>query len=869
MPNLHSYKNHIFSVLKKHFSNPKNRKRWLYGLSPIVLFFALHFLFPIGTYIPYSQLIVSQEGKVLNVFLSKDDKWRMKTELEEITPELEKAFIEKEDRYFYYHLGINPLAILRAAFYNIVKGKKTSGASTITMQVARLLEPKERTYLNKTWEMFRAVQLEMMFSKKEILALYLNLVPYGGNVEGIKSASLLYFNRLPDKLSLAQITALAIIPNRPTSLALGKHNERIEKERNKWLNRFKESQAFDNQQIEDAINEPIDAKRLDAPALAPHFANHLHQQMPTLDIIKTTIKADIQSKVEDITYSYTRKLKGFNIHNAAVVVVDNKTRNIIAYLGSPDFKDSEHAGQVDNARAYRSPGSALKPLIYGLAFDEGVITPKSVINDLPVDFSGYSPENYNRTFNGSVSIEAALANSLNVPAVKLLDQIGVKNFIQLLKKAQFHEIIKKDKNLGLSVALGGCGVSLVEMAGLYCAFANQGVFEPLKAIDNKTLSVVKDATSGLNQATNVASEERIAAHTDNGKDSIAKNKTLSVVKDAASGLNQATNVASEERIAAHIDNGKDSIAKNKTLSVVENAASGLSGAIQLISPSASYMLTEILTQVERPEMPSDYEHNPHIPKIAWKTGTSYGRRDAWSIGFNANYTVAVWLGNANGIGSPELVGAAVATPLLFKLFNVIDYNAPLDWFFMPEALKSRLVCTASGDLPSDFCESTTSDYFIPTVSHTRRCEHLRYVFVSPDEKMSYCSECLPSNGFKKKLYPNHSPEMLAFYESNQMNIDKMPAHNPQCTKLLEGYAPKIVSPIDGREYLTVDEEPIELMLNCNVSNDVKKVFWYVDNKFYQATKPTEKIFFKPTRGRVKISCSDDKGRNTNIEIVVK
>jgi len=791
--NVVAYKNYIVDKFKKYFSKAKHRKYWIYGLSPIILFFILHFLFPISTYIPYSQIIISQEGKILNAFLSKDDKWRMRTEINEITPELEKAFLAKEDRYFYYHLGINPLAIMRAGFYNIIRGKKTSGASTITMQVARLLAPKQRTYWNKIVEMFRALQLEMMFSKKEILTLYLNLVPYGGNIEGIKAASLLYFNRLPNKLSIAQITALAIIPNRPTSLALGKHNEMIEKERNKWLNRFKEDNIFDVQLIEDAINEPVEAKRLEVPALAPHFANYLHKQIPATDIVQTTIKADIQSKVEDITYAFTRKLKGFNIHNAAVIVVENKTRNILAYLGSPDFQDGENAGQVDNARAFRSPGSALKPLIYGIAFDEGIITPKSVIYDVPVDFSGYAPENYNRTFNGMVSVETALSHSLNVPAVKILDQIGVKNVIEVLKKAQFQEIRNKDKNLGLSLALGGCGVSLLEMTGLYCAFANQGIFEPLNMIAPNTANLYDDK------------------------------KTSSA------------EVRSE----------------------------------QLISTEATYMLTEILTKVTRPEMPSDYEHNPHIPKIAWKTGTSYGRRDAWSIGYNAKYTIGVWLGNANGVGSPELVGAAVATPLLFKLFNIIDYNSPLDWFFIPEELKTRLVCTVTGNLPSDFCESTTSDFFIPTISHTRRCEHLRYVFVSPDEQMSYCSECLPQSGFKRKLFPNLAPEIMAFYESNQIIFNKIPPHNPHCTKLLEGKSPKIVSPVDGREYLTIDEEPLELLLHANVDNDVKRVFWYVNGKFYQAAQATERVFFRPYRGEVKISCSDDKGRNTDIKILVK
>ncbi len=302
--------------------------------------------------------------------------------------------------------------MLRAAGRNIFSGRRTSGASTITMQVVRLLEPKKRTYLNKLTESFRAVQLELHYSKAEILQLYLNLVPYGGNIEGIKAASLLYFGKAPQLLSLAEITALTIVPNRPSSLHPGTRNEALKIARNQWLTRFGKENLFDVNVIQDAISEPLIVRRLSAPKQAPHLALRLKKDFLDQPIINTTIKIQSQKQIEEQVKNYVNRLQSMNIHNAAVLVINNETMAVEAYVGSADFNNPFDGGQVDGIRAIRSPGSTLKPILYATAFDKGIITPKTVLNDVPTNFSGYEPENFDQHFNGQVTTEFALANSL-------------------------------------------------------------------------------------------------------------------------------------------------------------------------------------------------------------------------------------------------------------------------------------------------------------------------------------------------------------------------------------------------------------------------------------------------------------------------
>jgi len=760
----------------------------------LITAFALDAAFPFRPNVPYSTQILAADGSVLHVFLSKDDKWRLQAEVAEITPLLRKTLIYKEDRFFNWHPGVNPLALGRAALRNLVTGRRTSGASTITMQVVRLLEPRERTYWSKLVEILRAVQLELHYSKTEILQMYLNLVPYGGNIEGIKAASLLYFGKPPQLLSLAEITALAIVPNRPSSLRPDTRTGNLLAARNEWLRRFEKEGLFEKNIIEDALREPLDVKRRAAPREIPHLALRLKNEFPDEPTIRTAIRPQKQRQTEDLVKNYVNRLQTSNIHNAAVLVVNNETGAVEAYVGSADFANPYDGGQVDGVRAVRSPGSTLKPLLYATAFDKGLLTPKTVLNDVPTNFGGYEPENFDQRFNGPVTVEFALANSLNIPAVKILKDVGTSVLVEQLKKAGFLTVSKQSKDLGLSLILGGCGVTLEELTRLFAVFAREGKVRPLIFGSPKALPK-----------------------------------------------------------------------KNK----IEGS--------EIVSAGAAFLITNVLTQITRPDLPTNFANTYHLPRIAWKTGTSYGRRDAWSVGYNKRYTVGVWVGNFSGQGVPELSGAETATPLLFSVFNSLDYNSPKGWYRALDPVAVRLVCAASGDIPVEFCTNKIVDYHLMGVSPYRRCTHRKWVFTDAAGKISYCPYCLPGEsqrgsgqgGYLRRSYPNLAPELIAYYESKKLPYEKEPPHNPACERVFRDGAPLIVSPNQGSEYYLRQDEPQQLLLSCQAANNVEEVFWYVNDKLYQKSSPTEAVFMSPPPGRVKISCSDDKGRNSDIWIEVK
>src|ERR1700722_569367 len=406
-------------------------KRILIGVAALILLFVLlNWIFPLPDRIEYSTIITDNKGEVIHAFLTRDQQWRMKTDLGEISPLLRKTIIEKEDKYFYYHPGINPVAMIKALGRNILHWRRMSGASTITMQVARALEPKRRTYWGKFVEVFRAFQLEWKYSKDQILQLYLNKVPYGSNIQGVKSASILYFGKNPDHLSLAEITALSVIPNRPSTLVIGRYNNLIVAERNKWLRRWARGGIFTPKEIEDALAEPLTATRGSVPELVTQLALKLRKGGQ--DVVHSTIELNTQLKIEKLVKDYSRTLTLKNIRNAAVVVIDNRTHRVVSYIGSADFHDSADGGQVNGAAAIRQPGSTLKPLLYGLCIDAGLLTPKMTIMDVPVNFDGYVPENYDRRFNGYVSMEYALGHSLNIPAVRSLKALGTDELIRKL-----------------------------------------------------------------------------------------------------------------------------------------------------------------------------------------------------------------------------------------------------------------------------------------------------------------------------------------------------------------------------------------------------------------------------------------------------
>jgi penicillin-binding protein 1C len=290
---------------------------------------------------------------------------------------------------------------------------------------------------------------------------------------------------------------------------------------------------------------------------------------------------------------------------------------------------------------------------------------------------------------------------------------------------------------------------------------------------------------------------------------------------------------------------------------------------KILTPAATFMINEILSKVNRPDFPLNWASTEHMPKIAWKTGTSYGRRDVWSIGYNKKYTVGIWAGNFSALGIPELSGANIATPLLFKIFNTIDYDSDEEWFTQPKDCDIRIVCSETGRPPGDRCQNTVTDYFIPLISTSQLCDNMQETAISADEKISYCKTCQPASGFKKKWYKTVSPEMQRYYEERHIVYEKMPAHNPACERVFKDGGPAITSPRNGSEYFISKKHPEPLQLSCNVGNDVHKVYWYINNRFYKGAEAHNRQFFIPEEGPVKISCTDDKGRNRDIWIRVK
>ncbi|HSZ85966.1 MAG TPA: penicillin-binding transpeptidase domain-containing protein, partial [Puia sp.] len=406
---------------------------------------------------------------------------------------------------------------------------------------------------------------------------------------------------------------------------------------------------------------------------------------------------------------------------------------------------------------------------------------KMIINDVAINYDGYAPENYDKKFNGYVTMEYALEHSLNIPAVKSLRNLGKDKLVQRLALCDFQQIKKDQRKLGLSMILGGCGATLEELTGMYSVFANDGMY--INPSYTQTDSVHKK--------------------------------------------------------------------------------------IKILSTAATFMINETLSKVNRPDFPLNWESTVHLPKIAWKTGTSYGKRDAWSIGYNKHFTVGVWVGNFSALGVPELSGANTATPLLFKIFNTIDYDADEQWFQQPKDCDTRIVCSETGMIPGEHCTDLVTDYFIPMISPAKKCDNMQEIIVSADEKISYCKMCMPQNGYKKKLIKIIPPEMQEFFEENKIAYEKIPPHNPNCEKIFKEGGPVVVSPSNGNEYLINKKDPEPLQLTCNTGNDVSKVYWYINDKFYRSSEARSKQFFIPDEGPVKISCTDDKGRNRDIWIKVR
>jgi penicillin-binding protein 1C len=529
---------------------------------------------PLGETIQFSTLVVDRDGRLLRAFATPDGRWRLPVRVDGVDPRYFEVLLGYEDQRFRAHHGVDPLATLRALGQIAGNGRIVSGSSTLTMQVARLLEPRtERSLAAKLRQMVRAVEIERRLAKDEVLNLYLNLAPFGGNLEGIRAASLVYFGHEPRRLTLGEAALLVALPQSPEARRPDRSHDVAKRARDRVLDRLQNEGILSAAEVAHAKAEPVPSARRPMPMLAPHVADSLVAAAPDVRLHRTTLDATWQRSLEDLARDRARAF-GPDI-SVAILAVDHATGEVRARVGSSDYFDLRRAGQVDMTRAIRSPGSTLKPFIYGLGFEDGFLHPETLIDDRPVRYGVYAPENFDLTFQGTVSVRHALQMSLNVPAVAVLDRVGASRFAARLAQGGGTLVLPKGEAPGLAMALGGVGITLQDLVTLYAGLARGGT----------TLALIER-------------QSEIAA-------------------------------APQPR--------------------------------RLLEPVAAWYVGNVLIGTPPPE-------NAVGHRIAFKTGTSYGYRDAWAVGFDGRTTIGVWVGRADGAPMPGLIGRGVAAPILFDAF---------------------------------------------------------------------------------------------------------------------------------------------------------------------------------------------------------
>ncbi len=727
---------------------------------------------------------LDRNGQLLRAYLAPDQMWRIHVDGNQISPALKTTVLAYEDRAFYRHPGINPKSILRAAISNWRAGRVTQGGSTITMQVARLMEPKDRTMTGKLIEIFRALQLEVRYSKDEILTFYFNLAPYGGNIIGVGAASRFYFGKSPDKLSFGEAALLAAIPNSPNRYRPDIKASEAKPGRDKILGLLRRQSKITSAQYAEALAEYVPDRRFDMPFNAPQFADFLIKCYPQQDELHSTIDPTVQHLAETTLRAHLKPLIPQGITNGAVVVIDNVSKDVLALVGSVDFTDSLNKGQVNGAVAPRSPGSALKPFVYAIGIDEGLISPRSLLYDVPVNYSGYRPVNYDETYHGAVTAEDALIRSLNVPAVNLSAKLGGDGVYTLLKDAGITTLPNPQEYYGLSLILGGCEVNLLELTNIYSGLADSGAFRDYRLLKS----------------------------------------------------------------------APDPIAR------------------KLLSSGTCYIITDILSQLRRPELPAVWEATLHLPKVAWKTGTSYGKRDAWSVGFTPRFTIGVWAGNFDGKGNPRLVGAEVATPILFDIFDALESAGDNRWFVPPNTVARRQVCAVSGQLLSAYCAATANEIYLPGISPNQPCAMHEIIMVDKQTGKRLCSHCRAKRTYDEKIVVNWPAEIATWMERNGYPIDPMPEHFAQCPQLASGQNPVIVSPSPDAEYFILPDVDIQyqkILLDASVSNRTRTVYWFLNKRLISSGSPAKKVFITPTAGTHTLVCLDDEGRSAEVKLTIR
>lgn len=759
-------------------------------ITAITAFFILNLIFPL----PINKLersksvmVYDKDNELLRAYTTNDGMWRSYASFDDMPPLLISSLITYEDKRFYRHAGIDPIATIRALWQNIRAMKIVSGASTITMQIARMIEPKDRTIWAKFAELFRSVQIEQRYSKDEILEIYLNIAPFGGNIEGIASASYIYFNKPYTQLSTGEVAILVGLPNSPTKYRPDIYPDRAKKQRDKILNILNKKNIITKKRMHEALSEPIPRKRYDMPFEAPHLSDYLKLKYSNKIIFHTTIDSSVQKHCEHLLKKNIDYLKQRGIHNGAIIVIDNETRDVSAFVGSAGYFDEENQGQVNGAVANRSPGSALKPFVYALACEEGIIGTGTMLVDLPEDFSGFEPKNYDKKYRGMISASEALSMSLNIPAVSLMRRLKQKNLYNTLKEGGLSTIVHEENHYGLSLILGGAEVKLVELTNLYATLAN-------------------------------------------------------------GGTHQKYNLEKDDRTFNKLNTR------------------------EIFMPESCYLVSEMLAEDHYLSERINWKTTLGQHKIAWKTGTSYSHRDAWSIGYDRYYTVGVWVGNFDNRESSDIVGINVATPIMFDIFKAITKVSSPKWFDKPNNVDTRMVSVVSGKVPREFDTATKSELYIKGVTSEEKCGIKQKMLIDKETGYRLYYHCLEGKDYETKIMDIYPGKVRSWLLQSGFPVESIPKVHPDCKILIESNGPKIDSPSDNSTYylrndLTPEEQQIIFKAHPEKGNNT--VYWFINDKPFASSKGGEDLLYTPEEGTHKLVAMDEEGRTTKISFSVQ
>ncbi len=737
---------------------------------------------------PLSAVLEARDGSLVGARIAADGQWRF-PELERVPDRFARALITYEDRRFRRHPGVDPLAVGRALRSNWRARKVVSGASTLTMQLARLVRQqggtrRGRSYLEKGWQTLLALRLECSHSKDELLALYASHAPFGGNVVGLEAASWRYFGRGPERLSWAEAATLAVLPNAPGLITPGRARARLQARRDALLRALATRGELAPLDLQLALAEPLVAAPQPLPDNAPHLLETLRARHPAQHRFASTLDPDLQREVSAQVAAQAATLQRTGIGNVAAIVVDNRSFEVLAYVGNAGWgMQGARALAVDIVQRPRSTGSILKPFLYAAMLDSGQLLPRMLVPDIPTQIRGFTPENFDRRHRGAVPADEALAQSLNVPAVRLLRDYGYPRFHELLQRQGFSTLTRPADHYGLALILGGAEATLWDVAGAYANLAD-GARAPVGAQSLR--------------------------------------RSLRWLRDAADDTEPVT---------------------------------------RPLSIGAAWLTQQALLEVPRPPEEAGWERFAGSRRIAWKTGTSWGLRDAWAVGSTTGHTVGVWAGNADGVGVPGLTGSTAAAPLLFALHERLPHS---DWYAMPRgALKVVQACADDGYLASELCEAV--DTWVPVRSHfDRQTPYHQLAHLDAATGLRVHAGCAPVSSMRHAPWFVLTPALEHYYRAQHSDYRPLPAWRAGCGEPAEGARGMmdfIYPDAGGRLYLPVelDDARGRAVLEVVHRDPAAVLYWHLDDAYVGRTELRHQFAIDLPPGAHRVSVVDAEG----------